>query len=52
MALKLRSMQMSRLAYVAAHSEFEKWLKRQLTVYPVETDHFHYATAFCNDVAG
>jgi predicted nucleic acid-binding protein len=49
MSLKLRSKQMSRMAYVAAHSEFEQWVKRQLTVLPIETDHFHHATAFCND---
>jgi uncharacterized protein len=50
MSSKLRNNQMSRLAYVAAHAEFEKWVGNQLIKLPIGSDHFEHATAFCNDI--
>ena len=51
MSSKLRSKQITRLAYVAAHAEFETWATKQLIMLRVVSDHFEHATAFCNDVA-
>ncbi len=51
MSAKLRSKQVSRLAYVAAHAEFENWVDKQLIRLPLDARHFEHAASFCNDVA-